>query len=76
MAACSKEDEVLGTVQLVHKRLGHQHVYTSPELRGLHVAADSHADAQRKVIAVVHAIAAELGEDPPVVHFVELSNAA
>ena len=64
------------TIRLVHKLLGSFHVYTSPDVSGLHVAADTHADAQRKAIAVVHAIAIELGEEPPVVRFVEIADAA
>ena len=63
-------------VQLVHKLMGRFHVYTSPDVKGLHVSADSHADAQRKAIAVVHAIAEELGQEPPVVAFVEVAEAA
>ena len=64
------------TIRLVHKLLGDFHVYTSPDVNGLHVAADNHAEAQRKAIAVVHAIALELGESPPVVRFIEIADAA
>lgn len=64
-------------VRLIHKLLdGRFHVYTSPDLKGLHVAADSHAEAQRKALAVVHAIALELGHPAPVVTFGEVAEAA
>lgn len=59
-------------IRLDHRVLdGRYHVYTSPDLKGLHVAADTKAEAQRKAITVLHAIAAELGASAPVVEFRE-----
>lgn len=63
-------------IRLVHKMLDGFHVFTSPDLKGLHVSAKSEAGAQREVILVVHAIAEELGAEPPVVTFAELAEAA
>ena len=64
-------------IRLVHKVLAGQfHVYTSPDLKGLHVAADTQPEAQRKAISVVHAIAQELGVPAPVVVFDEKAAAA
>lgn len=75
----STQDGLAGPtrVRLVHKVLdGRFHVYTSPDLRGLHVAADTQAEAQRKAMSVVHAIAQELGQPAPVVEFGTLADAA
>lgn len=63
-------------LRLFHKLVGPHHVFTSPDLEGLHVTADTEADAQRAVIAMVHAIADELGSAPPVVVFAEAAAAA
>lgn len=61
----------------MHKVLdGRFHVYTSPDMRGLHVAADTQAEAQRQAMSVVHAIAEELGQPAPVVEFLEPADAA
>lgn len=58
-------------VRLVYKTLndGRYHVYTSPDVKGLHVAMDTKADAQREVIAVIDAIAKRRGWEKPEVVF-------
>ena len=64
-------------VRLVHKVLeGRYHVYTSPDVKGLHVTADTQAEAQRSAISMLHLIAKELGIPAPVAEFTELANAA
>lgn len=66
---------MLERVHLVHKLLDRYHVFTSPEIRGLHVTADTEADAQRAAIEVVHAIAEEVGMPAPVVEFTSMAEA-
>ena len=59
-------------VRLVHKVLeGRFHVYTSPEVKGLHASADTEADAQRQAMALVDFFAKRWGVAIPVVEFVE-----
>lgn len=60
-------------VRLVHHTLldGRFHVYTSPDIKGLHVTADTMPDAQREAISVVDVIAEMNGWDKPVVSFSE-----
>lgn len=58
-------------VRLVHKTLGTEHVYTSPDIQGFHVSADTKADAQREAMIVLHAIADDFGEVRPTVEFEE-----
>lgn len=62
---------MLTRVRLVYHTLGDGrfHVYTSPDMKGVHVAADSKADAQRRAISVVDAISERRGRDKPVVSF-------
>lgn len=58
-------------VRLVHHTLGEGrfHVYTSPDIKGLHVTADTMADAQREAIIVVDMVAEMRGWDKPTVSF-------
>jgi hypothetical protein len=63
-------------VRLVHRIVGSYHVFTSPDVNGLHVSAASEADAQRAVIAMLDAIAARFGAARPAVDFVGIASAA
>lgn len=60
-------------VRLVHKTLldGRYHVYTSPDVQGLHVSMGTKAEAQREVIAVVDAIAKRRGWAMPEILFAD-----
>lgn len=59
-------------VRLVHKTLldGRYHVFTSPDVRGLHISMNTLAAAQREAIAVLDQIARDDGSDSPVVDFI------
>ena len=64
-------------VRLEHRLLGGRyHVFTSPDLRGLHVTADTLEEARSAVVEVLHAIAAERGEPAPSHEFVASAVAA
>jgi predicted RNase H-like HicB family nuclease len=64
-------------VRLVHRLLvGRYHVYTSPDLEGLHVTADTQEDARDAVIQVLDAIASERGEPVPSHEFLAPAAAA
>lgn len=58
-------------VRLVHRTLleGRFHVYTSPDVKGLHASSETMAGAQREAIAILDIFAAEEGSDRPVVSF-------
>ena len=60
-------------VRLVHKTLLDErfHVYTSPDVQGLHASAETKAGAQRAAIAVADFFADRDGQERPVVIFVE-----
>lgn len=60
-------------VRLVHKTLldGRYHVYTSPDVQGLHATSQTLAGAQREAIAILDIFAAHDGYDRPVVRFME-----
>ena len=58
-------------VRLFHRLIGVEHVYTSPDLKGLHVSADTQADAQREAVIVLHRIADHQGKVRPTVEFTE-----
>ena len=59
-------------IRLVHKTLldGRYHVFTSPDLKGLHVSHESLAKAQREVLVVLDRIARRRGAEPPIVEFI------
>lgn len=59
-------------VRLVHKTLleGRFHVYTSPDVQGLHASSETMAGAQREAIALLDAFARHEGAERPVVEFV------
>ena len=64
-------------VRLVHKLLeGRHHVYTSPDLKGLHVTAETDREARDAAVQVVKAIAEEFGEPVPSHEFVAAAAAA
>lgn len=67
---------VPGRVRLVHRLVGDQHVFTSPDVKGLHVSADTEAEAQRAVVAMIDAIADEFGQPHPAFSFIETAEAA
>ena len=56
------------TVRLDYKTLGQGrfHVFTSPDIKGLHVSAESRGEAERDVSAVVAMIMRERGSMEPV----------
>lgn len=58
-------------IRLIYKTLldGRYHVFTSPDLKGLHISSESLAGAQREAITVIDAIAKRRGAPPPVVDF-------
>lgn len=60
-------------VRLVHKTLldGRFHVYTSPDVKGFHVASETQAGAQREALAVLDIFAAQEGAERPAVTFEE-----
>lgn len=58
-------------VRLEHKVLDGFHVYTSPDVQGLHASSETMAGAQREAIAVLDLIAAHRGWEKPVVEFKE-----
>ena len=59
-------------VRLVHKTLADRfHVYTSPDVKGLHASSETKAGAQREAIAVLDLIATHQGGERPVVEFVD-----
>ena len=60
-------------IRLVHKTLenGRFHVFTSPDMKGLHISRETLAEAQREAIAVVDAIVSRKGLEKPVIEFVE-----
>lgn len=62
-------------VRLVHTMLLDQryHVYTSPDVRGLHASSDTMAGAQREAIALLDVMAAHEGAERPVVTFEDRS---
>jgi hypothetical protein len=62
-------------VRLVHKTLlgGRYHVYTSPDVQGLHATSESMAGAQREAIALLDLLAKHEGAERPVVEFVDNS---
>ena len=61
-------------VRLVHKTLldGRYHVYTSPDVQGLHASSETMAGAQREAIALLDLLARHDGSDKPVVSFDDL----
>ncbi len=64
-------------VRLEHKVVeGRYHVYTSPDVRGLHVGADTAAAGQREAISVLDAIADHFGQPHPTVEFIRAAEAA
>jgi hypothetical protein len=71
-----KEENVPTHVRLVHKVLDGYHVFTSPDLKGLHVSAPTEAAAQLEAVKVLHVIAQELGAEPPVATFPTMAEAA
>lgn len=60
-------------VRLVHKTLLDErfHVYTSPDVQGLHASAETKAGAQRAAIAIADFFADRDGQERPVVTFFE-----
>lgn len=58
-------------VRLVHKTVldGRYHVFTSPDVKGLHATSDTMAGAQREAIAILDLLAKEEGVARPVVEF-------
>jgi hypothetical protein len=60
-------------VRLVHKTLldGRFHVFTSPDVVGLHASDETEAGAQRQAIAILDLLATRDGVSPPVVTFLE-----
>lgn len=60
-------------VRLVHKTLldGRYHVYTSPDVKGLHASSQTMAGAQREAIALLDVFAAQERAERPVVSFVD-----
>lgn len=57
-------------VRLVHSVLDDRfHIYTSPDLEGLHITADTQADAQREAVAMLDVIAEHQGWQKPVIVF-------
>lgn len=60
-------------VRLVHKTLLDErfHVYTSPDVQGLHASAETKAGAQRAAIAIADLFAERDGQERPVVTFIE-----
>lgn len=61
------------SVRLVHTTLldGRFHVYTSPDVQGLHASSETKAGAQRQAIAILDLFAKHQGAERPVVDFVE-----
>ena len=64
-------------VRLVHKTLldGRFHVYTSPDVQGLHASSETMADAQRAAIAILDLFAERDGTERPVIAFMEPAQA-
>lgn len=64
-------------IRLEHSTLadGRFHVFTSPDLKGLHVSGESLAGAQREAIAVVDRIAELDGDETPIITFMEMAGA-
>ena len=62
-------------VRLVHKTLlgGRYHVYTSPDVQGLHATSESRAGAQREAIALLDLFAQREGAERPVVEFIDVA---
>ena len=60
-------------VRLLHETLldGRFHVYTSPDVKGLHAPDDTKAGAQRQAIAILDLFARDEGATLPTVEFVE-----
>ena len=60
-------------IRLIHRTLleGRFHVYTSPDVAGLHAADESLAGAQRMAIAMVDFLADRDGVQRPSVEFSE-----
>lgn len=57
-------------VRLVHSVLdGRFHVYTSPDLQGLYITAETQAEAQREAVAMLDVIAEHQGWQKPVIVF-------
>lgn len=58
--------------RLVYKVLGGRfHVYTSPDVKGLHASAETKAGAQREAIAILDLIAPHEGAEHTVVEFLD-----
>lgn len=57
--------------RLVHRTLGDGrfHVYTSPDLKGLHVTGDTRDEARQEAVVVLGLIAARRGWPKPIVSF-------
>ena len=59
-------------VRLVHKILdGRFHVYTSPDVKGLHASSETQAEAQRVALKVLDFIVERRGWTLPTVAFEE-----
>lgn len=60
-------------VRLVHKTLlgGRFHVYTSPDVKGLHASSETQAEAQRVAMKALDYIVSRKGWELPTVAFEE-----
>ena len=73
MGSGRQEITVPPFVRLVHKTLldGRYHVYTSPDVKGFHVAMETIAEAKREAIAVLDMLAKLDGVEKPDFAFVD-----